>query len=356
MKKLKVGIIGATGMVGQRFIQILENHPWFEIKILAASKNSKNKTYIEAVKKKWCLKTEIPKKLENLILMDSVDDCKKICSLVDFIFCAVNIEKKDVINLENMYAQNECPVISNNSAHRWTPDVPLIIPEINPEHAKIIEIQKKRLKTKKGFIAVKPNCSLQCFLPVLFPIRKFGIKSVIISTYQAISGAGKIFENFPEIIDNIIPYIDGEEQKTELEPLKILGKINNNIIINADKPKIISNCIRVPVSNGHLASVFVEFENEIFTDEIINIWENFNPISLPSSPENLIKYFYENNRPQVKLDRNRDNGMGFNVGRLIKYDKNKIKFICSSHNTIRGAAGGAVLLAELLYKQKYLYN
>ena len=355
MKKLKVGIIGATGMVGQRFVQILENHPWFEIKILAASERSKNKTYVEAVKEKWCLETKIPEKIKNIILMDSIHDYKKICSSVDFVFCAVNIKKEDVINLENMYAQNECPVISNNSAHRWTPDVPLIIPEINPEHTEIIKIQKKRLKTKKGFIAVKPNCSLQCFLPVLFPLKKFGLKFIIISTYQAISGAGKIFKNFPEIIDNIIPYINGEEEKTELEPLKILGKIGENSIINSDKPKIISNCIRVPTSNGHLASVFVEFENNIFTDEIINIWENFNPIKLPSSPKNLIKYYYEQDRPQVKLDRNRDNGMGFNVGRLIKYDKNKIKFICSSHNTIRGAAGGAVLLAELLCQKKYLY-
>ncbi|MBR0183837.1 MAG: aspartate-semialdehyde dehydrogenase [Clostridia bacterium] len=355
MKKLKVGIIGATGMVGQRFVQILENHPWFEVKALAASSRSKGKRYIDAVKEKWCMTTEIPKKFENLILMDSSSDCEKICSMVDFIFCAVNIKKEDVINLENMYAKNECPVISNNSAHRWTLDVPLVIPEVNPEHINVIEIQKKRLNTKKGFIAVKPNCSLQCFLPVLYPIKKFGIKSIIVSTYQAISGAGKTFENFPEIVDNVIPYIDGEEQKTELEPLKILGKVGKNSILNAETPKIISNCIRVPISNGHLASVFAEFENDVSTDEIINIWENFNPINLPSSPKKLIKYFYENNRPQIKLDRNRDNGMGFNVGRLTKYDKNKIKFVCSSHNTIRGAAGGAILLAELLYKEKYLY-
>ena len=281
----------------------------------------------------------------------NIFDYEKICSQVDFIFCAINMKEDDVRNLEYEYAKRECLVISNNSAHRWTDDVPIIIPEINHEHIKVIDSQKKRIGTKKGFIVAKPNCSLQCFLPAIYPLSN--IESIYVSTYQAISGAGKTFDQFPEIIDNVIPYISGEEFKTNNEPLKILGTIENGKIVNAKFPKIISNCIRVPVSNGHLASVFVNFNEEISCDEIINKWENFNPLRLPSSPKQFIKYFHENDRPQTKLDRNRDNGMGISIGRLSKCDDKQIKFICISHNTIRGAAGGAVLCAELLHSRGY---
>lgn len=352
MRKLKVGIIGATGMVGQRFIQLLENHPWFEVEILAASSRSKGKSYEESVK--WKMDSKIPENIKSKIIMDSVDDCEKICSLVDFVFCAVNMEKEQLQKLEYSYAKNECPVVSNNSAHRWTPDVPVLIPEVNPEHIKVIDYQRKRLGTKKGFVSAKPNCSIQCFVPPLFPLLKFGVESVIISTYQAISGAGKTFSEFPEINDNVIPYISGEDEKTETEPLKILGSLGPEGIIPNDSIRIISSCVRVPVSDGHLASVFVKFKNEVNEEEILDIWNNFNPLTLPSSPKQLIKYFYENDRPQVKLDRDRDNGMGFNVGRLKKISKNEIKFICMSHNTIRGAAGGAILFSELLYERGYL--
>ena len=355
MRKLKVGIIGATGMVGQRFVQILKNHPWFKVEVVAASEKSAGKSYSEAIEGRWVMDTPVPEEISSKIVMDSVKDCKKICSLVDFVFCAINMKKEQIQELEYMYSKNECPVISNNSAHRWTEDVPILIPEINPEHVKVIDIQKKRLGTKKGFIATKPNCSLQCFVHAIYPLMEFGIKSVILSTYQAISGAGKTFESFPEINDNIIPYIGGEERKTETEPLKIFGKVGEKGIINSDIPKISANCIRVPTSDGHMASVFVEFEKKISKDEIIEIWENFNPISLPSSPKKLIKYFHENDRPQIKLDRNRDHGMGISIGRLSEYNGNKFKFVCVSHNTIRGAAGGAVLFAELLYEKGYLF-
>lgn len=355
MKKLNVGVIGATGTVGQRFLQLLENHPWFEVKILAASENSKGKTYEEAVRNRWKMNTPIPESLKDKVILDSVSDCKEICSSVDFIFCAINMEKDKLQELEYEYARNECPVVSSNSAHRWTLDVPMLIPEVNPDHVRIIDVQKKRLGTKKGFIATKPNCSLQCFVPVIFPLMRFNIKSVIVSTYQAISGAGKVFSEFPEIQDNVIPYIPGEEEKTEKEPLKVFGTVGNQGIINSNSIDIISSCVRVPVSNGHLASVFVEFEDEIFENEIIDVWDNFNPISLPSSPKKLIKYFNESDRPQPRLDRDRDNGMGFNVGGLVKHGENKLKFVCMTNNTIRGAAGGAVLFAELLYEKGYLY-
>ncbi len=352
MKKLKIGIIGATGMVGQRFLQLLDNHPWFDIEVLAASSRSKGKSYEEVVN--WKMDSKIPENVKSKIIMDSVEDCEKICSSVDFVFCAVNMEKDKLKKLEYSYAQNECPVISNNSAHRWTSDVPVLIPEVNPDHIKIIDYQRKRLGTRKGFIATKPNCSIQCFVPLLFPLLKFDIESVIVSTYQAISGAGKCFSDFPEIEDNVIPYISGEEEKTETEPLKILGSLSSEGIVLNDSIRIISSCFRVPVSDGHLASVFVKFKNNVCEDEILDIWEKFNPLNLPSSPKQLINYFYENDRPQIKLDRNRENGMGFNVGRLRKISKNEIKFVCMSHNTIRGAAGGAILFAELLYDRGYL--
>ena len=355
MKKLKVGIIGATGMVGQRFIQLLESHPWFDIEVLAASKRSKGMSYADAVKNRWVMKTNIPERVLSRTIMDSVEDCEKICSSVDFIFCAINMEKDKLQELEYRYAKNECPVISNNSAHRWTKDVPVLIPEINPEHIKVIDSQRKRLNTKRGFIATKPNCSIQCFMHAIFPLLKFGLNFAVVSTYQAISGAGKTFERFPEIIDNLIPYIPGEETKTELEPLKIFGSIVDGSIVNANVPRIVSTCVRVPTSDGHLASVFAKFEKNIKIDEIIEIWNNFDsPICLPSSPKKLIKYFYENDRPQIKIDRLRDNGMGINLGHLRQISEHEISFIGMNHNTIRGAAGGAILLAELLHEKGYL--
>ncbi|MCL2311044.1 MAG: aspartate-semialdehyde dehydrogenase [Firmicutes bacterium] len=352
MKKLKVGIIGATGMVGQKLVEILSDHPWFEVCVLAAGERSQGKTYEEAMKNKWNSKNELHEKFRSKIIFNSIEDCEKICSMVNFVFCAVNLEEKKTRELEYKYAKMECPVISNNSAHRWTDDVPILIPEINGDHAKIINFQRKRLGTKIGFISVKPNCSIQCFLPALYPLKKFGIKIVVVSTYQSISGAGKTFEQFSEIKDNIIPFIEGEEEKTELEPLKILGTLHENRIINTDI-SIISSCVRVPVSNGHMATVFVKFNEDVEIDNIIKIWKSFNPINLPSSPKRYIKYFYDNDRPQVKLDRNLYNGMGISVGR-IKKESNGIRFICISNNTIRGAAGGSVLSAEFLYKEGYL--
>ena len=351
MRKLNVGIIGATGMVGQRFISILENHPWFNVSVIAASSRSEGKTYEEAVSGRWNMKSNIPKNISSKKLLN-VFDYEKVSSQVDFVFCAVNMKEDDIKNLEYEYAKHECPVVSNNSAHRWTDDVPIIIPEINSEHIKIIDKQKKRIGTRRGFIVAKPNCSLQCFLPAIYPFKDV-IELVFVSTYQAISGAGKTFEQFPEIVDNVIPYICGEELKTDNEPLKILGKIENNKIINANNIKIFSNCIRVPVSNGHLASVFMRFTKDISCDEIISKWNEFNTLNLPSSPKQFIKYFSENDRPQTKLDRGRDHGMGISVGRLSKCDDKQMKFVCLSHNTIRGAAGGAILCAELLHSNGY---
>ena len=351
MRKLKVGIIGATGMVGQRFISILSSHPWFDVSVLAASSRSEGKTYKDAVSGRWNMETDIPENISSKKVLN-IFDYEKICSQVDFVFCAVNLNEDDVRNLEYEYAKHECPVVSNNSAHRWTDDVPIIIPEINHEHIKIIEKQKKRIGTKRGFIVAKPNCSLQCFLPTIYPLKDI-IESVYVSTYQAISGAGKTFNQFPEIIDNVIPYISGEEFKTDNEPLKILGTINGERIVNYNRIKIFSNCIRVPVSNGHLASVFVKFSKDISCDEIVNKWNEFNSLNLPSSPKQFIKYFFYFFRPQTKLDRDRDNGMGISVGRLSKCDDNHVKFVCLSHNTIRGAAGGAILCAELLHFHGY---
>ena len=351
MEKLKVGIIGATGIVGQRFVSLLSNHPWFQISSLAASSKSEGKTYSEAVKGRWSMESEIPSEVSSKKIVN-VQDYKKISSLVDFVFCAVNMKKEDLQNLEYNYAKNECPVISNNSAHRWTEDVPIVIPEINCDHINIINSQKKRLGTKKGFIVSKPNCSLQCFLPVIYPLPS--VESVIVSTYQAISGAGKTFSQFPEIVDNIIPYIEGEEFKTDNEPLKILGHIEGDKIVNAKSPRIISNCVRVPVSNGHMASVFLQFKENISCEKIIELWETFNPLNLPSSPKKFINYFPDLNRPQVKLERDIYNGMGISVGHLSKYSDNEIKFVCVSNNTIRGAAGGAILCAELLYSRGYI--
>lgn len=358
MKKYKVGILGATGMVGQRFVSLLENHPWFEINVLAASKRSAGKAYTEAVGEKWSMDTEIPEKIGNMILMNASEDAKKIASMVDFIFCAVGMEKEEIKELETVYAKLECPVISNNGAHRDTPDVPMIIPEINPEHSEIIHAQRKRLGTKKGFIAVKSNCSLQCYIPAAYPLMDLGITKILVCTYQAVSGAGKTLSEWAEMNDNIIPFISGEEEKSEIEPLKILGKIDNDRIIPANFLSITSQCIRVPISNGHTAAVFMSFKKEVSLDNIINRWENYSAYSqklgLPSSPKKFLYYFKEEDRPQIRKDLKLESGMAVAIGRLREDKHYNIKFVCMSHNTIRGAAGGAILMAELLCHEGYI--
>lgn len=361
MKKYKVGIIGATGMVGQRFMLLLENHPWFDVVVLAASSRSAGKPYVEAVGQKWNMKKEIPEKYKDMIVCDAQADVKKIAETVDFVFCAVDMKKDEIKALEEMYAKAECPVISNNSANRFTPDVPMIVPEINPEHAAIIPYQKKRLGTKRGFIAVKSNCSLQSYVPALHPLRQFGLNKVLVCTYQAISGAGKTFETWPEMIDNVIPYIGGEEEKSEQEPLKLFGKIDTEkgVIVSADEPSFTAQCIRVPASDGHMGAVFASFDNlPENLDEVIEIWKNYKgraqELELPSAPKHFLTYFTEDNRPQTRLDREIENGMGVSIGRLRKDTQYDIKFVCLSHNTIRGAAGGAVLMAELLCKEGYI--
>ncbi|MBO5148110.1 MAG: aspartate-semialdehyde dehydrogenase [Clostridia bacterium] len=361
MKKYKVGIIGATGMVGQRFMLLLENHPWFDVVVLAASSRSAGKPYVEAVGQKWNMKKEIPAKYKDMVVCDAQADVKKIAETVDFVFCAVDMKKDEIKALEEMYAKNECPVISNNSANRFTPDVPMIVPEINPEHAAIIPYQKKRLGTKRGFIAVKSNCSLQSYVPALHPLRQFGLNKVLVCTYQAISGAGKTFETWPEMIDNVIPYIGGEEEKSEQEPLKLFGKIDTEkgVIVSADEPSFTAQCIRVPASDGHMGAVFASFDNlPENLDEVIEIWKNYKgraqELELPSAPKHFLTYFTEDNRPQTRLDREIENGMGVSIGRLRKDTQYDIKFVCLSHNTIRGAAGGAVLMAELLCKEGYI--
>ena len=358
MKTYNVGIIGATGMVGQRFITLLENHPWFNIKVLAASSRSAGKTYFECVEKKWAMTTPIPEKVKDMVVLDAVADIEKITAQVDFVFCAVDMKKDEIRALEEKYAKAECPVISNNSAHRHTPDVPMIVPEINPEHAEIIKAQRKRLGTKRGFVAVKSNCSLQSYVPAIFPLMDFGVTKVLACTYQAISGAGKTFETMPEIVDNVIPFIGGEEEKSNIEPLKIFGKIEGDVIVDAVSPSITSQCFRVPVTDGHMAAVFVSFENKPSIEEIKKRWAEFSGIpqelNLPSAPKQFLNYFEEDNRPQTKLDRNIENGMGVCMGRLREDSHYDYKFVCLSHNTLRGAAGGGVLMAELLCAQGYM--
>lgn len=355
--KLKVGIIGGTGLVGQRFISLLENHPWFEVVSIAASKRSAEKNYIEAVKDRWKLDTPIPEKVKNIVIKNAAN-VEDVCSEVDFVFCAVDMKKEEIRELEEKYAKTETPVVSNNSAHRWTPDIPMVVPELNPEHLKIISKQKERLGTKNGFIAVKPNCSIQSYVPALHALKKFKPKKVMASTYQAISGAGKTFKEWPEMIDNVIPFIGGEESKSENEPLKIWGTIENNEIVKASEPIITTQCIRVPVLDGHLAAVFVSFEKKPSKEEIIELWNNYKgkpqTLSLPNAPKQFIKYMIEDNRPQTKLDRNFENGMGVTIGRLREDTLFDYKFVCLSHNTLRGAAGGAVLIAELLKAEGYL--
>ena len=358
MKKFNVGIIGATGMVGQRFATLLENHPWFDVKVLAASPRTAGKTYKEAVEKRWAMSTPIPEKMADLVIMNATEDVEKIASQVDFVFCAVDMNKDEIKALEERYAKAECPVVSNNSAHRGTPDVPMLLPELNADHAKIIEAQRKRLGTKRGFISVKPNCSLQGYVPALFPLSKFGIKDVLVCTYQAISGAGKTFETWPEMVDNVIPFIGGEEQKSEQEPLKIWGKIEGDHIENATSPNFTAQCIRVPVSDGHMGAVFARFENKPSIEEIKEIWKEYKgraqELELPSAPRQFLNYFEEDNMPQTKLCRDLENGMAISIGRLREDTQYDYKFVCLSHNTLRGAAGGAVLMAELLCAEGYM--
>lgn len=357
MKRYDVAIIGATGMVGQRFLTLLRNHPWFNVVCLAASKRSAGKRYKDAVKQ-WYLGEPMPEKFEDFTVLDAYEDRNKIASQVDFCFCAVNMQKDELQKLEYAYAKLECPVVSNNSAHRFTPDVPMIIPEINPEHLEIINAQRARLGTKAGFIAVKSNCSLQSFVPLLHPLREFGIKKVAVCTYQAISGAGRTFATMPEIADNIIPFIGGEEEKTRVEPLKIWGSIQDNEIVSATEPEITAQCLRVPVSDGHTAACFVKFENKPTEEQIIKLWREFvgepQKLALPSAPKKFIKYFEEDDRPQPRHERSLEKGMGISAGRLRSDNVFDYKFIGFSHNTLRGAAGGAVLLAELLVAKGYI--
>lgn len=347
-------------MVGQRFATLLENHPWFEVTALAASPRSAGKTYEEAVGNRWAMTSPMPEKMKNMVVLNAVDDIEKIAGLVDFVFCAVDMKKDEIKALEEKYAKAEIPVVSNNSAHRGTPDVPMVVPEINDDHIQIIESQRKRLGTKKGFIAVKSNCSIQSYVPALNPLMEYGITKVLACTYQAISGAGKTFETWPEMLDNLIPFIGGEEEKSEQEPLKVWGHIEGDKIVNAQTPSITTQCLRVPVSDGHTAAVFVSFDKKPSKEEILNKWAAFKgapqELDLPSAPKQFIHYFEEDNRPQAKLDRNLEGGMAVSVGRLREDTQYDYKFVCLSHNTLRGAAGGGVLLAELLAANGYFVN
>lgn len=359
MKTFNVGIVGATGMVGQRFITLLNGHPWFKIVALGASSRSAGKKYIDAIGKKWAMTEEIPEDIKNMVVLDATNDAEKIAGMVDFIFCAVDMQKDEIKALEEKYARLECPVVSNNSANRFTPDVPMIIPELNDNHAEIIAAQRKRLGTKRGFISVKSNCSLQSYVPALFPLDKiYGVDKVLACTYQAISGAGKTFETWPEMVDNVIPYIGGEEEKSEKEPLKIWGKIDGDKIVNATEPKITTQCLRVPVADGHMAAVFVSFKKKPTKEEILEVWKNFKgapqELNLPTAPKQFLNYFKEDNYPQTHLHRNLENGMAVSIGRLREDSQYDYKFVCLSHNTKRGAAGGAILMAELLCAKGYM--
>ena len=360
-KKLRVGILGGTGMVGQRFISLLENHPWFEVTTIAARPRSAGKTYEEAIGGRWKMTTPMPEAVKKIIVQD-VSDVKNVASSVDFVFSAVDMTKDEIKKIEEEYAKTETPVVSNNSAHRWTPDVPMVVPELNPEHLEVIESQKKRLGTTRGFIAVKPNCSIQSYTPALHALKKAGYepKIVVATTYQAISGAGKNFKDWPEMEHNIIPFIGGEEEKSEQEPLRIWGHIENGEIVKAEGPVITTQCIRVPVLDGHTAAVFVTFEEgkKPSKEEIIKVWREYSGVpqelKLPSAPEHFIQYLEDDNRPQVALDVNYENGFGVSMGRLREDTVFDYKFVGLSHNTVRGAAGGAVLTAELLTAKKYI--
>lgn len=362
MKKYNVGIIGATGMVGQRFAVLLQNHPWFNVTVLAASPRSAGKKYSEVVADKWVMDAPVPSDMADIIVKDAAADAEEIAKAVDFVFCAVDMKKDEIKALEERYARAECPVVSNNSAHRGTPDVPMVVPELNSEHIKIIDSQRERLGTKRGFIAVKSNCSLQSYVPALYPLDKGGyeVEKVLVCTYQAISGAGKTFETWPEMVDNCIPFIGGEEEKSEQEPLKIWGEIKDGKIENASSPAFTAQCIRVPVSNGHMGAVFVSFKDgkKPEKDEILKIWQSYSgkaqKLNLPSAPKQFLNYFTEDNLPQTKLQRNLENGMAVSIGRLREDTQYDYKFVCLSHNTLRGAAGGGVLLAELLCAEGYM--
>ncbi|MCD7845595.1 MAG: aspartate-semialdehyde dehydrogenase [Oscillospiraceae bacterium] len=359
MNKLKVGVIGGTGMVGQRFVSLLADHPWFELTAIAASSRSAGKTYEEAAGSRWALEVPMPEKAKGIVVQSATDDKEAIASQVDFVFSAVDMQKDEIKALEEAYAKLECPVVSNNSAHRWTPDVPMVVPEINPGHLDIIPAQRKRLGTKRGFIAVKSNCSLQSYVPALHPLKdEFGLTEALVCTYQAISGAGKTFETWPEMVDNVIPYIGGEEEKSEQEPMKLWGHIENGEIVNADGPSITAQCLRVPCSNGHMAAVFARFAKKPSKEEILARWAAYQgkpqALGLPSAPKQFLHYFEEDNRPQTRLDRNLEGGMAVSIGRLRPDTQYDYKFVCLSHNTLRGAAGGAVLLAELLCAEGWL--
>ena len=359
MKKYKVGLIGATGMVGQRFALLLNEHPWFDVTVLAASSRSAGMSYKEALGDRWCMEEPAPAKYLDMPVLDAEKDIEKIASQVDFVFCAVNLSKDETKLLEEKYAKAECPVVSNNSAHRMTPDVPMVVPELNPEHIEVIKAQRERLGTKRGFIAVKSNCSLQSYVPALFPLHdKYTVKDVVVCTYQAISGAGKTFERWPEMVDNVIPFIGGEEEKSEKEPLKLWGNIVDGEIVSATEPHFTAQCIRVPVSDGHMGAVFVRFENKPTKEDMISMWKSFKgraqELELPSAPKQFLHYFEEDNMPQTKLHRNLENGMAVSIGRLREDTQYDYKFVCLAHNTLRGAAGGAVLLAELLCAEGYM--
>jgi aspartate-semialdehyde dehydrogenase len=356
-KKLKVAVLGATGMVGQRFVALLENHPWYEATLVAASANSAGRTYQDAVKGRWTLKTAVPAATAGLVVQNA-SEVEKIAGQVDFVFCAVDMSKEETAKLEEDYARRETPVVSNNSAHRGTPDVPMMIPEINPEHAAIVEAQRRRLGTRRGFIAVKPNCSLQSYVPAIHPLMKFGPKRVAVCTYQAISGAGKTFESWPEMVDNLIPFIKGEEEKSEKEPMKIWGSMKDGKIVPAAEPVISAQCIRVPASDGHMAAAFVQFERKPPREEVLALWKAFEgkpqKLGLPSAPRPFLIYFEDESRPQTRLDRDAGQGMAVTIGRLRPDALFDYRFVALSHNTVRGAAGGAVLTAELLTAEGWI--
>jgi aspartate-semialdehyde dehydrogenase len=354
---LKVGVVGATGMVGQRFVSLLAGHPWFDLVSVSASERSAGKTYREAVQGRWAMPAAVPETVGDLVVRNAAR-IEEVSEEVDFIFCAVDMPKDQTRELENGYAKAETPVVSNNSAHRGTADVPMVLPEINPEHFKAIDIQRKRLGVKRGFIVVKPNCSLQSYVPALHPLLAFGLDRVFVCTYQAISGAGKTFRDWPEMVDNVIPFIGGEEEKSEVEPMKIWGKVDTGGIVSASSPSITSQCIRVPVTDGHMAAVFVSFKKKPQKDQIIGLWKSFEgrpqQLGLPSAPRPFLHYYEENDRPQTRLDRDFERGMGITIGRLREDRILDYRFVCLSHNTVRGAAGGAILMAELLKAEGYL--
>ncbi len=356
-KKLKVGVLGATGMVGQRFVSLLETHPWYEVTLVAASASSAGKKYAEAVAGRWAMKSAIPAGVASLAV-GNASDVARIAGEVDFVFCAVDMSKEETAKLEEDYARHETPVVSNNSAHRWTPDVPMMIPEINSDHLAILEAQRRRLGTKRGFIAVKPNCSIQSYVPAIHPLMAFGPKKIAVCTYQAISGAGKTFESWPEMLDNVIPFIKGEEEKSEREPLKIWGAMRDGKIVNAAEPVITAQCLRVPVTDGHMAAVFASFERKPSKEQILGAWREFagkpQKLGLPSAPKPFLTYFEDDARPQTRLDRDNGNGMGVTIGRLRPDALFDYRFVSLSHNTVRGAAGGALLSAELLTSEGFI--